>query len=59
MDILLFLVEGFPLTLTVAGILCHVLYASLLRTFPEIKILSIGFLGGSGIALPFVVITIN
>ena len=55
MDILLFLVEGFPLTLTVAGILCHVLYASLLRTFPEIKILSIGFLGGSGIAHPFVI----
>ena len=43
----LFLFEGFPLILTIVGLLCHLCFASLLTTFPIITLLSVGFIGGS------------
>ena len=42
------MIDGFPLGLTVVGIALHLLYGSLLTTFPVISLCSIGFIGGTG-----------
>ena len=44
----LLVIDGFPLLVVVVGILVHLLYGSLLTTFPLISPCSPGFLGGSG-----------
>ncbi|KAL5471609.1 hypothetical protein EMCRGX_G029739 [Ephydatia muelleri] len=46
-DIGLLMIDGFPLGLTVVGIALHLLYGSLLTTFPVISLCSIGFIGGT------------
>ncbi len=39
--------DGFPWGLVVVGLLTHLLYGSLLTTFPVISLLSPGFVGGT------------
>ncbi|XP_019861396.1 PREDICTED: protein TEX261-like [Amphimedon queenslandica] len=43
----LLLFDGFPWLLISAGVLCHLCYASLLSTFPNISLMSLGFIGGT------------
>lgn len=42
------LFDGFPWSLVLVGILCHICYGSLMITFPVIPLCSVGFLAGSG-----------
>lgn len=48
LHVLLYLLEGFPLTLVLVGVACHLCYGSLLTTFPIISLCSMGFIGGTG-----------
>ena len=41
------LIDGLPWLLILSGLLAHVLFGSLLSTFPIISLLSPGFIGGT------------
>lgn len=51
----LLVIDGFPWGLILSGLLAHMMFGSLLTTFPVISLLSVGFVGGLGMEVSMVV----